>query len=375
MSSEYADARTGTDADHKLELEGATKRYGDLVAVDDVDLVIDEGEFVCVLGPSGSGKTTTLNLIAGLEQPTEGEVRINGERVNEDRPQDRDIGLVFQNLALFTRMTVAGNVGFSKRVAGASKADIEATVDEFVDIVGLEGMQDKEVTALSMSDQQRVALARALAGKPSLLLLDEPMDNLDAEQAIDMRGELKRLQNDLNQTMIYVTHDQEEAMSLADRVVVMNQGQLMQVGTPRELYERPQNRFVAGFIGSPSMNFVDVDLGDGRVSLLGTSVDRDVVFERLVGIDDVDADAVTVAVRPESFSLAPDDADVAFEASLRDFEPHGSRTILFAEAGGTEFTLITEERVDVEQGDRFAVGFDLAAAYLVDPETDEVMYE
>lgn len=378
MSSEYADTETtpGVEADYKLELDAVTKRYDDLVAVNDVNLVIEEGEFVCVLGPSGSGKTTTLNMIAGLEQPTEGEVRIDGQRVNEDPPQDRDIGLVFQNLALFTNMSVAENIGFSKRVAGASKADIESTVEEFADIVGLTGQEDKEVTSLSMSDQQRVALARALAAKPSLLLLDEPMDNLDAEQAIDMRGELKRLQNDLNQTMVYVTHDQEEAMSLADRVVVMHQGKLMQVGTPRELYERPKNRFVAGFIGSPSMNFAEVEIGDHEVTLFGTSRDRQTVFERLAGIDAVSGEGtVTVAVRPESFSLAPDDADVTFEASLRDFEPHGSRTVLFAEAGGTEFTLITEARVDVERGDRFAVGFDFEDAYLVDPETDEVMYE
>jgi multiple sugar transport system ATP-binding protein len=380
MSSEYADAEKTDGRTHKLELDGVTKRYGDLVAVDDMDLVLDEGEFICVLGPSGSGKTTTLNMIAGLERPTEGDVRIDGQRVNEDRPQDRDIGLVFQNLALFTSMTVAENIGFSKRVAGGSKSEIEATVDEFAEIVGLEGMQNRGVSSLSMSDQQRVALARALAAKPSLLLLDEPMDNLDAEEAIDMRGELKRLQSDLNQTMVYVTHDQEEAMSLADRIVVMHQGELMQVGTPRELYERPKNRFVAGFIGSPSMNFVDLAIEtDGSVSLLGTSIDSTVLFDGLTGPDAIgdlgDIDTLTIAVRPESFEIDPKNADVPFQASLRDFEPHGSRTVLFVEAGGAEITLITEKRIDVEQGDRIPVGFDIEAAYLVDPDSDEVKYE
>lgn len=377
MSSEYSDTESmDSSADYKLELDGVTKRYDNLTAVDDVDLFIEEGEFICILGPSGSGKTTALNMVAGIEHPTEGEVRIDGQRVNEERPQDRDIGLVFQNLALFTKMNVAENIGFSKRVSGASQKEIEATVNEFVEIVNLDGMKEKKVTSLSMSDQQRVALARALASEPSLLLLDEPMDNLDAEEAIDMRGELKYLQNKLDQTMVYVTHDQEEAMSLADRIIVMDRGELMQVGTPRELYERPKNRFVAGFIGSPSMNFADVTVGKNEISLFGTSVNRHAVFDQLTGSDDVsDSRNFTIAIRPEAYSLSPESTDIVVEASLRDLEPHGSQTILFASAGGTDFTVMTEERVEIEQGDQFVVGFDLNSVYLVDPETEEVLYE
>ncbi|MBW6395892.1 ABC transporter ATP-binding protein [Thermus sp. SYSU G05001] len=233
-----------------VELLGVRKRYGEVVAVDGVDLGLKEGEFFTLLGPSGCGKTTTLRLVAGFEAPDAGEVRIGGERVNSLPPERRPIGMVFQNYALFPNMTVFGNVAFPLRLKGLPEREVRRKVGmllEMVHLVGLEGRYPKE---LSGGQQQRVALARALAREPKVLLLDEPLSALDAKIREELRGELKRLQRETGLTTLYVTHDQEEALALSDRIAVMREGRVEHLGTPREIYEEPATPFVAAFVGT-----------------------------------------------------------------------------------------------------------------------------
>lgn len=245
-----------------LTLEHITKRFGDVVAVRDFSLEIEQGEFVSLLGPSGCGKTTVLRTIAGFEIPDEGNVYLEGERVNDIPPEKRDVGMVFQFYALFPNMTVGQNIGFPMKLAGKPKHEIRQRVQEYLKLVQLEGMEDRYPQQLSGGQQQRVALARALAKDPKVLLLDEPLSALDAKIREELRVEIRRIQTRLGITTIYVTHDQEEALSISDRVVVMNQGVIQQVGAPAELYRRPQTLFVANFVGT--MNLFPGQVTDDR---------------------------------------------------------------------------------------------------------------
>jgi multiple sugar transport system ATP-binding protein len=240
----------------EIVLDGVTKRYADgATPVKDLSLTIHDGEFVILVGPSGCGKSTTLNMIAGLEDITSGELRIGGQRVNEKAPRDRDIAMVFQSYALYPHMTVRQNISFPLTLAKMSKADIDAKVAETARILDLTALLDRKPSQLSGGQRQRVAMGRAIVRNPKAFLMDEPLSNLDAKLRVQMRAEIARLQNRLGTTTVYVTHDQTEAMTLADRVVVLRAGEAQQIGTPDELYNAPANLFVAGFIGSPSMNF------------------------------------------------------------------------------------------------------------------------
>jgi multiple sugar transport system ATP-binding protein len=236
-------------------------------AVREMSLDVSDGEFMILVGPSGCGKSTALRMIAGLEDISSGEVRIEGETVNERAPKDRDIAMVFQNYALYPHMTVRQNMGFALKLAGTDRAEIERKVEETAEILDLEQHLDRRPANLSGGQRQRVAMGRAIVRNPKAFLLDEPLSNLDAKLRVQMRTELARLQSTLGTTTIYVTHDQTEAMTLGDRVAVMRAGELQQVGTPAELYNEPKNLFVAGFIGSPAMNFMPAELSDGRVKL------------------------------------------------------------------------------------------------------------
>ena len=259
----------------EITLDHVTKSYPDgSVAVKDLSLTIADGEFVILVGPSGCGKSTTLNMIAGLEEISSGELRIGGDRVNEKAPRDRDIAMVFQSYALYPHMTVRQNIAFPLTLAKMKKAEITRKVDETAKILDLTDFLDRKPSQLSGGQRQRVAMGRAIVRKPKAFLMDEPLSNLDAKLRVQMRGEIARLQNRLGTTTVYVTHDQTEAMTLGDRVVVLRAGEAQQIGTPEELYERPANLFVAGFIGSPAMNFfpatltdVSIDLPFGEVTL------------------------------------------------------------------------------------------------------------
>ena len=251
-----------------IVLDRVTKSYPDgTTAVKDLSLVIADGEFIILVGPSGCGKSTTLNMIAGLEEITSGELRIGGERVNDKAPKDRDIAMVFQSYALYPHMTVRQNIAFPLTLAKMKKAEISQKVEETAKILDLTELLDRKPASLSGGQRQRVAMGRAIVRNPRAFLMDEPLSNLDAKLRVQMRGEIARLQRRLRTTTVYVTHDQTEAMTLGDRVVVMRAGVAQQIGTPQELYDRPVNLFVAGFIGSPAMNFFPAQLTDVGVGL------------------------------------------------------------------------------------------------------------
>jgi multiple sugar transport system ATP-binding protein len=241
----------------RVELKGISKRWGSSVAVDHVDLMIEDKEFIVFLGPSGCGKTTTMRMIAGLEDPSSGDILIDGKVVNNREPKDRDIAMVFQNYGLYPNLTVYENIRFPLRVRGTEPSKQRERVLRAADMVELGDLLERKPRALSGGQRQRVAVARAIVRQPAVFLMDEPLSNLDAKLRVSTRAQIKNLQHELKVTTVYVTHDQVEAMTLAHRVVVMNKGQIQQIGTPTAIYDRPENTFVAGFIGSPPMNLIN----------------------------------------------------------------------------------------------------------------------
>jgi multiple sugar transport system ATP-binding protein len=282
-----------------IVLDRVTKSYPDgTTAVNDLSLVIADGEFIILVGPSGCGKSTTLNMIAGLEEITSGELRIGGERVNDKAPKDRDIAMVFQSYALYPHMTVRQNIAFPLTLARMKKAEISQKVEETAKILDLTELLDRKPASLSGGQRQRVAMGRAIVRNPRAFLMDEPLSNLDAKLRVQMRGEIARLQRRLRTTTIYVTHDQTEAMTLGDRVVVMRAGVAQQIGTPQELYDRPVNLFVAGFIGSPAMNFFPAQLTDVGVSLPFGEITLTQQVHDVVTAHPTPANAI-VGIRPE----------------------------------------------------------------------------
>jgi multiple sugar transport system ATP-binding protein len=264
--------RRGDGAMATVTFDKVNKRFGDFQAVKDLDLEIADGEFMVLVGPSGCGKTTSLRMIAGLEEITGGSLRIGDRVVNDVAPKDRDIAMVFQSYALYPHMTVRDNMSFGLKLKKVPKAEITKRVDATAAILGLEKLLDRKPRELSGGQRQRVALGRAIVREPAVFLMDEPLSNLDAKLRVQTRAEIARLHQRLGTTTVYVTHDQVEAMTMGTRIAVMNLGELQQVGPPQELYDHPKNLFVAGFIGSPSMNFVNVDASDGSVSGEGVTL-------------------------------------------------------------------------------------------------------
>jgi multiple sugar transport system ATP-binding protein len=309
----------------EIVLEGVTKTFADgFEAVKDMDLDIQDGEFMILVGPSGCGKSTALRMIAGLEDISSGEVKIGGETVNDRSPKDRDIAMVFQNYALYPHMTVRENMGFALKLAGADKGEIDKKVEEAARTLDLEQHLDRRPANLSGGQRQRVAMGRAIVRDPKAFLMDEPLSNLDAKLRVQMRTEVAKLQSKLETTTVYVTHDQTEAMTLGDRVAVMRAGVLQQVGTPAELYDNPKNLFVAGFIGSPAMNFMPGELSGGWLKLPIGEVD----------LGDLDIQGregqVIVGIRPENFEDVEvigdlkEERGVTFEAEIDLVESLGS---------------------------------------------------
>ncbi|MEU3645430.1 sn-glycerol-3-phosphate ABC transporter ATP-binding protein UgpC [Lentzea sp. NPDC034063] len=288
----------------EIVLDKVTKKYPDgALAVQEVNLEIADGEFIILVGPSGCGKSTTLNMIAGLEDITDGELRIGGQRVNEKAPKDRDIAMVFQSYALYPHMTVKENMAFPLRLAKVDNATVEKKVKEAAEILDLTQHLDRKPSNLSGGQRQRVAMGRAIVRNPKAFLMDEPLSNLDAKLRVQMRTSVSRLQKQLGTTTVYVTHDQTEAMTLGDRVVVMRGGVVQQIGAPQFLYDQPANLFVAGFIGSPSMNFVPATLENGSLrSILGDVTLTDRVRQLVEGADA--PREVIMGIRPEHFEDA-----------------------------------------------------------------------
>jgi multiple sugar transport system ATP-binding protein len=292
----------------EIVLDGVTKVFDDgYEAVKDMNLDIADGEFVILVGPSGCGKSTALRMIAGLEDITSGELRIGDQVVNDRSPKDRDIAMVFQNYALYPHMTVRENMGFALSLAKVDKAEIDQKVEEAAEKLDLVKHLDRKPANLSGGQRQRVAMGRAIVRDPKAFLMDEPLSNLDAKLRVQMRTEVARLQSDLGTTMVYVTHDQTEAMTLGDRVAVMRAGVLQQVGAPEELYERPKNLFVAGFIGSPAMNFMPGEVADSKIRLPIGEVDP----SRVEGLELPPTGKVVVGIRPENF----EDAEIVPDAT------------------------------------------------------------
>jgi multiple sugar transport system ATP-binding protein len=322
----------------EIALENVTKNYGEgNAAVDDLDLEIRDGEFMVLVGPSGCGKSTALRMIAGLETISGGQVKIDGRVVNDVPPKDRDIAMVFQNYALYPHMTVYDNMAFGLKLGKLDKGEIDERVKKAAKILGLDEFLQRKPRALSGGQRQRVAMGRAIVREPHAFLMDEPLSNLDAKLRVQMRTEIARIQNDLNVTTVYVTHDQIEAMTMGDRVTVLKKGQLQQVGTPKELFEQPVNLFVAGFIGSPAMNFAEAEIqgDDGDLSFKLGDATLKIGSEALEGrkkLREYVGKEVIVGLRPQDFE----------DSSIASDSPRGRRLTVtpdLVEGIGTE-TLI-----------------------------------
>ena len=326
-----------------VTLDGIVKRYGTLQVVHGVDLTVAPQEFVVLVGPSGCGKSTTLRMVAGLEEISDGTVSIDGRVVNRVAPKDRDVAMVFQNYALYPHLSVAENIAFGLRIRRAPKSEIASSVDEAAGILGLTDYLERRPADLSGGQRQRVAMGRAIVRRPKVFLFDEPLSNLDAKLRTQMRAEIKRLHKRLGATSIYVTHDQVEAMTLADRIVVMHDGRIEQIGTPMELFLNPANTFVAGFLGSPPMNMIDAVIEDGADAPVARFGDQSLVLDRLPGLRGAAGRRVTLGIRPEYVTLASGAPNrVAIELDL--IETLGSEALLHATLNGEPFVMKSETK-------------------------------
>ena len=348
-----------------LELQNVRKSFGSTDVIHGVDVEIADGEFIVIVGPSGCGKSTLLRMVAGLETVTSGDVLIDGEHVNDKEPMDRDIAMVFQNYALYPHMSVRQNMGYGLKIRGVSKESIEAKVAEAARLLELEELLDRKPRQLSGGQRQRVAMGRAIVREPSVFLFDEPLSNLDAKLRVQMRLEIRELQSKLGVTSLYVTHDQVEAMTMADRMIVMNEGVTEQVGTPLEVYESPQTLFAAQFIGSPAMNIFDAKISGGRI-MFGDAI---------VGTSDVREGDVKLGIRPEH--LMPD-IQGGLEVSLQMAEPLGANTLLHGRVEGSDLPITVSlagvHRIEAGQARKgFSVNPD--HIHLFDPVTGKRLEE
>ena len=351
----------------KVELVNLTKRWGDVVGADGINLSIEHGEFVAFLGPSGCGKTTTLLMIAGIYKPTEGEILFDGKVVNAVPPKDRNIGMVFQSYALYPHMTVFQNIGYPLKLKKVPKEEMRKRVQRVADMMGIGHLLDRKPAQLSGGQQQRVALGRALVKEPQLLLFDEPLSNLDARLRLSMRSEIKRLQIELGITSIYVTHDQVEAMTMADRVAVMKDGKLQAFSPPDELYDRPKTLFVAGFVGNPPMNFFDVEVvrENGEYHARGVGIDLVVPADR--GEKAAGRGKVIMGIRPEHVALAEEGA----AGVVNIVEPLGRDDLIDVRIGDSDVQLLVEPGRGLRIGDHVRLRFDTSNVQFFDPETEK----
>lgn len=314
-----------------IEFRNVSKHFGGTSVVDDLSLEIRNGEFVVLLGPSGCGKTTTLRMLAGLENATSGDIFIDGDRVNDIPTQHRDVAMVFQSYALYPHMTIAENIGYPLRVRKIEKSERATRVNRVAAMLEIESLLERKPRQLSGGERQRVALARAIVREPRAYLMDEPLSNLDARLRVQMRGELKRLQHQLGTTTIYVTHDQAEAMTLASRVAVMRKGRLQQFDTPMNIYNYPANRFVAEFVGSPSMNFVDGKIDPASGTFMSDSLRIALSADQIRQLSD--QTGVTMGIRPEHIQVLAEPHDGAIPASVYVTELMGNETFVFVTVG------------------------------------------
>jgi len=349
-----------------VELVDLRKSYGQTQVLHGIDLAISEGEFVALVGPSGCGKSTMLRMIAGLEEITAGEVRIGGKAVNAETPKQRNIAMVFQNYALYPHMSVRQNIGLNLKIAGFKKPEIETRVIDAAKLLDIVDLLDRRPGQLSGGQRQRVAMGRAIVRNPAAFLFDEPLSNLDAKLRVQMRSEIKALHGKVHTTSIYVTHDQIEAMTLADRVVVMNLGRIEQQGSPIDLYENPANLFVAGFIGSPAMNFLSARIAhrDGGVEarLAGGAT---VPLGERPGL--ADGREVTLGIRPEHIGVTADGDGVP--ATVQFVEPTGAQSQITLTLGGEQVTAVVTGISKARANDAVRLSFPREQIYLFDPQS------
>ena len=358
----------------RVVLEQVVKVFEELPVVCGLDLAVAHNEFVVLVGPSGCGKSTTLRMIAGLEEITSGTIWIGDRIVNELRPRERNVSMVFQNYALYPHMTVVENMSFGLKLAKTPKHEIKPRVDEAARILGIDHLLARRPSQLSGGERQRVAMGRAMVRNPDVFLFDEPLSNLDAKLRATMRTEIKRLHQKIQSTMIYVTHDQVEAMTLADRIVIMRDGVIEQLGAPGEVFARPANIFVAGFIGSPPMNFLDATVEEGSLRI-GEGVDLPVPEVWRAAL--TPGAKVTLGMRaedivPEGYGQPPTNA-WRFESSVSLSEPLGSETLLIVELGGTEIVSKMFNPALIAAGDRLAFQINLDRLHLFDPESGRAL--
>jgi multiple sugar transport system ATP-binding protein len=363
----------------EIRLEKLTKRFGSVPVIHGIDLVIAEGEFAVLVGPSGCGKTTALRMIAGLEDFSEGSIRFDGKAVEHLAPKDRDIAMVFQSYALYPHMTVRGNLAFSLKMKGVPRAERERLVQRAATMLGIEPLLDRKPRQLSGGQRQRVAMGRALVREPRAFLFDEPLSNLDAALRAQMRIEIKRIHQRLKTTVVYVTHDQIEAMTLADKIVVMRSGRIEQVGDPMSVYRAPVNKFVAGFIGSPKMNFIAARLvlekGELRAELRnGAAIvlprDRIASYRAYAGAE------VEIGLRPEHLTdrAEPPDGDCQFLDGVVDvIEPMGATSLITFTLAGAAYNAIGDAGRVRDAGEPLRLCAQLRHMHLIDPQTERVV--
>ncbi|SDG69638.1 ABC transporter ATP-binding protein [Pelagibacterium luteolum] len=354
-----------------VSIRNLSLSFGSVQVLQEMNLDVKYGEFIVLLGPSGCGKSTLLNCIAGLLDVTGGQIYISGKNVTWEEPKDRGIGMVFQSYALYPQMTVRKNLSFGLRVAGLPREEIDKRVKRASEMLQIEPLLDRKPANLSGGQRQRVAIGRALVRDVDVFLFDEPLSNLDAKLRADLRVEIKRLHQRLENTMIYVTHDQIEAMTLADRIAIMRDGIIQQLDTPHEIYNRPVNLFVAGFIGSPAMNFIKGDLKSRTFVADGVTLPID-HYAFQPGNEALNANAI-LGVRPEHVLVgeAANAVPVNFESEIEIVEPMGSDTIAWARIGTQEFTFRADAELNLEPGQKIRLGFDPARASVFDAASGE----
>lgn len=350
----------------QIVLKDVVKKFGAHVAVKGVNLQVRDGEFLIMVGPSGCGKTTTLNMISGLERPTSGEIAIGNRIVNDLEPGERGLGMVFQDLALFPHLTVYENIAFGLRVKKVGEREIDGRVRAAAEAMHIEPLLAKRPAQCSGGESQRVALARTIVTNPSVFLMDEPLSSLDAKLRVDMRTELKRLHDRLSATFVYVTHDQAEAMTMADRIVVMSKGVVEQIGEPLEIYRKPASQFVAGFFGTPTMNFLPgaIEAADGGLVFKTTNLRQRLSNNVPAGLDGRNA---VLGVRSEHVTVS---ANGGTPGKVQLIEPLGAESLVFFEFGGaTPLVAKIDPERSLDTGDSLAFGFDPAGCHLFDADT------
>jgi multiple sugar transport system ATP-binding protein len=369
----------------RVTLDGVTKRYEDVTAVDDMNLEIEDGEFITLVGPSGCGKSTTMEMVAGLTIPTEGTIHIGNREVTDLPPKDRGIAMVFQNIALFPHMDVYDNISFGLRLRKMDKEEIDERVEHAADVVQMEGMLDRRPDEMSGGQRQRVAIARAIVREPDVFLMDEPLANLDAQLKVHMRTELQRLHDQLDTTIIYVTHDQEEAMTMSDRMAVIDGGDLQQIAPPLTCYNEPANLFVAGFIGSPGMNFFE-----GRMTDYGFESEFFEVELDPASMGVSEGEDVTLGIRPEDVYLAEASSSLthpteAIEATTDVLEPMGKEILVYlllAEdadidlddpSSGSQLLMSVDPSADIESDQTLEVVLDRRKISLFETDTSDAI--